>query len=86
MDMNLSKFRELMMDREAWCAVVHGVAKTWTQVSDRTTLYWPKNRSMEQTRDPEIIISIHGQVIYNKDAKNIQQGKDSLFDKQCWEN
>ena len=28
-DMNLSEFRELVMDREAWCAVIHGVAKSW---------------------------------------------------------
>ena len=42
MDRNLGKLREILKDREAWHATVHGVTKSWTQLSDSTTttLQW----------------------------------------------
>ena len=40
MDMILSELRELVMDREAWHAVIHGIGKSWTWLSDWTELNW----------------------------------------------
>ena len=63
MDMSLSKLRAIVKDREAWCAAVHGVAKSWTRLSDRTTskMHMPRRGSptrcivsVGQPRDTEI--------------------------------
>ena len=40
MDVSLSELQEMMMDREAWRAVIHGVTKSWTRLSDWTELNW----------------------------------------------
>ena len=47
-DMNLSKLRDLVMGREAWCAAVHTVTKSWTWVSDWTELRKFPNKSWDK--------------------------------------
>ena len=58
MVMSLSKLQEFVMDREAWCAVIHGVAKNRTWLSDWTELNWLIN-SLSWSSEAEFVNSTH---------------------------
>ena len=81
MDMSLSKLQELVMDREAWRAVVHGVTKSWTRLSDRTELRLKKGKWNDIS-----LRALHLLLILSKPKRAFGEGDGTPLQYSCLDN
>ena len=77
MHMGLGRFRELVMDRKAWRAAVHGVEKSWTWLSNWTKLYFEYYKKGKLTKDGSIHLSLNKTFRLKKEKHEHSWGRTS---------
>ena len=87
MDMSLSELRELVMDREAWCAAIHGVTKSRTRLSDWTKLNWTFIEPVTSLRRPELHRDRHNLICWVMELhrKMVCAATCYIEDESAWE-
>ena len=78
MDVSLSELREMVMDREAWRAAIHGVTKSWTRLSDWTELNWTKLMDLMEKERQFKYSMMNGNSVRIKHYWNTQEASSQL--------
>ena len=85
MAMSLSKFQELVMPRQAWHATVHGVANSWTWLSDWTELNW-RCREIDHISQMKIFLDLPDQLIWELSVSTtLSLQIMAIYNWFCWD-